>query len=168
MKKIIVILLSILMLMGVSACSKKDELSSDLQTYKADGISIKMPAGLKNQQKEGEEMYDMFYGNDNFAMTISRQDKQLLITNGYMSEGEGVDKFADVLTELTGFTFEKNSSGVFVSKYDNTVNGTDFSYFSSVRDGKDCFWIIDFFCMAEDASTYYPQFEAWDNTVVVE
>ena len=171
MKKIFAVAMAVLMIFSFAACGNKDDngnsnSNSNLETYTVSGLTIQMEKGLTQATQSG---FDAFFSGDRAAMAGVKETADEFTPLGYDVNSLSEEDYASMVAEANGFEgFTKNANGRFVYTYVENVEGDDYFYYTTVRKGSDCFWVINFFCANDDAKEYQPKFNQWAETIEVQ
>lgn len=162
-KKIAALALSLVLILSLGACGG----GSGLKTYDmGGGFSIDMDSGMEESTVEG---YTYFYHSNTCAALVLKEDFSMFTAAGVDLTTFSLEDYADMVclaNDLDG-SFKKDSNGNLVTTYSMDVNGQEFYYYVTVREGSDAYWLINFYCMNSQQDKYAPKFESWNNSIKV-
>lgn len=159
MKKFLYGLLAIVCLFALSGCG-----NSETKTYVVDDLTIVLPDTFVQEDMSG---FLSYLENDEAGITVAEETFTDLEAIGLNSEST-LDDYAAAVMASNDAEYELNNADNYIYfYYDSTVNGTDYHYMSALLKGDDEFYLISFFCFAEDSEKYDSIFKNWADTIVV-
>ncbi len=165
MKKLFVVLLSVMMLALTFGCSEK------LQEITQGSFSIKLPTDVVvSDDEDVSNYYYTYLYNDDFALTVNEDEFDVfteLDVDPTTLDEEGYGNLLLSLYEMEG-SFSQDSNGHYYFTYESTVEDVDYYYYLTVRKGEDSFWLMDFITYSENKDTLSKSFEKWSNTITIE
>ena len=171
MKKLLKVLGILLLVSTMFACSGggaevTPDPKKDLKEIDS-GTGFKIWAD-KNINKEDMEGYDLFAYEDDCAFSVLREDFTLLEEYELADADTTLEEYAEIIGEANGISLAKDKYGELSATYTAESEGNNFWYYSVVRKGSESFWLVSFFCLAEDQATYEDQFGLWASTIETE
>ena len=103
------------------------------------GLSIVLPDGLQEVEMEG------------FENLTLEEYAELSATAYALDPGYAAD-----------------ANGNLVTTYNADVDGTNFFYYTTLRQGSDCFWTINFACEDAKKAEFTDLFTQWNASIVAE
>ncbi len=183
MKKKLALILAAVLVFSFSACGisrgdgvgvvhKKSSLAGmvkfeeELETYSLpNGLTLQMEKGMV---ESSDENFDAFFAGQNAAMAGVRESAEEFEMIGYDLYSLSIEEYADMVAESNGFDgFQKNENGSLIYTYVRNFDGDDYFYYTTVKKGPDCFWVINFFCPNEYSEEYLPKFNRWAESVQI-
>jgi hypothetical protein len=105
--------------------------------------------------------------NDEAGITVAEETFTDLEAIGLNSEST-LEDYAAAVMASNDTEYELNNAEDYIYfYYDSTVDGTDYHYMAALFKGNDEFYLINFFCFAEDSEKYDSIFKNWADTIVV-
>ncbi|MDO4377929.1 MAG: hypothetical protein Q4C64_02100 [Erysipelotrichia bacterium] len=163
MKKILIILLSVMLLLLTFGCQKED----DVLKYTQSGLTVELPEGMISGDENG---FDIFLYNNDFMFSALKENYDIFNRIGYDPEKLTVEEYGKLIMEINNDDdqFEEDAFNNLYISYTNTVDGQQYYYYTTIRKGTDAFWLITFSSFASEKDTYSKLFAKWANTIVVE
>ena len=162
--RILALLFIAALVLSVSACggsSGKQE--AKMQTVDSgNGFRISLPADMTSDPTDG---FELFYISDYAMMSVVREDYELLRNAGIDPDTITIDDYATLVGQANEITYDKDASGNYVTEYTRTVDGSDFYYFTTLRQSSDSYWVVSFACFLSDRDKYKASFEEWAGTI---
>lgn len=167
MKKIfkggIVVAIAAVCALALAACG-----GSSTETYSDDaiGFSVEAASGLEAQTVAG---YDLCYVGDECMIMAVHETFAEAKEIGIDTTDYTVEEYAALLKDVYEMPdgFAPDAAGNLYSVYTSEIDGNTFAYYVTLRKGTDSFYIVNFVCLDEDYEKYAPQFEAWNDSIVV-
>ena len=157
MKKVIASLLIVTSLFLLTGCESDKE-------YTIDDLTITLPSSFTKDDMTG---FLAYLENDEAGITVAEETFTDLEEIGLNSEST-LDDYAAAVMASNDTDYELNRTNNYIYfYYDSTVDGTDYHYMSVLLKGNDEFYLISFFCFAEDSEKYDTIFRDWADTIVV-
>ncbi len=167
MKKIVAYFLAaamvVVMLGSAAGCNQS---SGEPVRYDiGSGLSIVLPDGM---QEIGMNGFAKVLANDKFGVYFIREsvDDLAAVNLGDVTLEEYAELSAATYGRESGYTADEN--GHLVTTYNADVDGKEFHYYTTLREGSDCFWTINFVCEEDDRDIYADLFARWNDTITVE
>lgn len=141
----------------------EDTKVSELELFDSGiGLSIKM-SDFMEENKSGDNY--VYYFSDDVMVSIKKISFEELEKNGSGDSNTSLEAYASMVEEGkpdVHFEFENERAATTYTAEDKKG---EYSFFVTLRKGKDAFWMINYSCVLEDADEMKPQFEKWDQTV---
>lgn len=117
--------------------------TTDMKEYTLEcGLSFFGPSGLKEEKTEAMAGY---MKSAYHIVMVIREDK-----NGTVLENATAEEYGEMLSGSNGLTpFIRDSYGNLATTYtarSEKEGNEDFYYYVTVKEGADCFWLIQFVC----------------------
>lgn len=155
MKKIFVVLLSCLVLVGCQVKAKD-------KTYTSHGLTITMQEGFVEKEIVAATVY--YVSIDAVVMAI-KEDFTSLEAIG-INSSSSIDDYADAVLKNNGVDYNiQKEDGITYFTYEKEVSGKQYFYLSQVTKADDSFWLLNFMCDVKDKSKYEPLFKKWAKSV---
>jgi len=162
--RMLAVLFIISLVLSVSACGGNS--GSDGPKMQAvdsgNGFKVSLPADMKSDPTDG---FELFYISDYAMMSVVREDYELLRQAGIDPDTLTIDDYAALVGQANGITYDKDASGNYVTEYTRNVDGSDFYYFTTLRQSSDSYWVVSFACFLSDRDKYKASFEEWAGTI---
>lgn len=165
MKKWLLCLLAVLMVLPLAACSV-DAISASDKAFLSNGLEITLTSAFS--EKEAEAGYTIAFD----STTVCVRGLKELYSSDPQLENMTLDKYTEKI-------YEKNSAlspkpidtvdGLPIMEYElhNDQQNRDYSYFTTMFKGDDCFWLLQFACETKNYEEYRPYFIKWAKTVTL-
>lgn len=169
-KKLLAAALCVITAVSLAACgggSGSGSKEEKLQSYTFEDLTVQLPKG----ETEEQDGFQAFYTNgDKFMMSGIREDAELFASLGYDINDVTLEDYAGFVQQGNGLTdaFQKDEYGNLYVTYNRTIDGNDFFYYSTVKQGTNCFWVVSFACLSKNEATYLPKFMNYASQITVD
>ena len=167
MKKILSVILSLILLLGIFAgCAPKEEGPyAGLTLYENEaGISLYMDKGFKEQAAEGAACS---YIKGYAGLVCYKESISDLEALGYAELSEA--DYASLIMEAYGYgsTPQTDEYGLTFATYEQEVMDIPFTYVAFYIKGENEFVAANFMCPTEDIAEYEADFHLWASSITL-
>lgn len=159
--KIIAAVMAVLMLASIAGCAAAEPVKFDV----GNGMSIVLPADMQEIEMEG---FAKILANEKVGVYFVRETVDELAAVGL--ENLTLEEYAEL--SQTAYSLENpytaDANGNLVTTYNADVDGSNFFYYTTLRQGADCFWTINFACEDAVKGEFTDLFTQWNASIVVE
>ena len=166
MKRWLLCLLAVLMILPLAACRifiVKDVKTAEDKEFTSEGLTITLNEAFRESEFEGTTLcYEApkvsFYGQKN-TFSVSPELKEMTLND-----------YADTVYQNNLSRSPKpiaTVEGLVTMEYDfhDSEHEKDYSYFTVMLQGSDCFWTIQFACEKSNYEEFRPYFIKWAKTI---
>ena len=144
MKKIMIMLCSLLMLMSLVGCAGNK--TPELKEYTHGDIVLQLPSDVKETTSDGDFEYTL--NNDNLIVYVSSITKEEL--KGYGWEDLDLEGFTEQVIGGDEVILRKTLSNCEVFSYVAKVEEDEYYYMIANYENNDKFYIVNFVCFSKD------------------
>ncbi len=156
MKRILTVLVCALMVLSITACTKKEM----TKEYTDGKIVLVLPDDFSEYT---EEDFDYCLERNDCLIMCSHSSQQYLDENNLYDVE--LDEFTSFFTEGEELVLSEKMEGYNLFAYKATGTSGEMYYLVGVYDTNDGYWLVNFICMTEDLSKYESLFKEWAGKV---
>lgn len=159
--KIIAAVMAVLMLAAVVGCAAAEPVKYDV----GNGLSITLPADMQEVEMEG---FAKILANDKVGVYFVRETVDELAAVGL--ENLTLEEYAELSEAAYALEnpYTADANGNLVTTYNADVDGTNFFYYTTLRQDADSFWTINFACEDSAKAEFTDLFTQWNAGIVME
>lgn len=163
MKKLLALLCACLCVMGLACgCS-----ASAKEFDTGAGMTITLPGSFKEQDASQANGATAYYLSNTAGVVALKEDFTTLEDAG-LSSDMTLDEYGQTVIDANSLTAQlQEADGIKYFVYENSVDDQDFTYYATVFEGSDAFWLIQFFCETKNYDQLQSNFLEWAKTVKV-
>ncbi len=164
MKKYLSILLILVTVFMVTACSTKDDINS--KVFTEPDFEITLNNDFVKQEIQGLKYY---YVNEKLGViaVVNNESKQLFENAGvdFPDDAKG---YAEFVVKANGLDSEVTSKGdkAYFS-YERLVSGKEYHFYAVTVKSADTCWLIQFRCEKDKVNEFKADFDKWAETIKV-
>ena len=164
MKKWLLCLLAVIMVLPLAACSVDVKTASDKE-FSSNGMKITLTSAFRESQAEG---YTAVYDSSEVAVIGLREPYSVAA----QLEDMTLSEYADIVYQNNASKSPKPIStvdGLTVMEFEfhNDELDKDYSYFTVMLKGEDCFWMIQFASETNNYEECKPYFIKWAKSITL-
>lgn len=148
MKKILIVLCSLMMLLSFAGCSGKK--TAELKEYTNGDIVLQLPSDV--EETDGGEDFEYTLSNDDMIVYISSITREEL--EGYGWTDIDLVSFTEEVIGGEEVLLRKSLSNCEVFSYVAAVEGDEFYYMIADYENNDKFYIVNFVCYSKDREKF--------------
>ncbi len=162
MKKILLIAITLLILIGTVGCASS-AVDGEEKVFSSDGIKITLTDAFK---KTSIENYTVCYDSKDVAVFVLQEKFDLLEGLSDYSIDDYGQASITVNTAAEGATLKKTDGLTYYDyTYENTEKNITYYYFTVLYKASDSFWMVQFATPEENKDDFTPKFIEWAKSV---
>ncbi|MBB5265851.1 hypothetical protein HNP82_003002 [Catenibacillus scindens] len=163
MKRLLALLCACLCVIGiVSGCS-----ASAKEFDTGVGMTMTLPGSFKEQDASQANGATAYYLSNTAGVVALKEDFSTL-ENAGLSADMTLDEYGQTVIDANSLSVQlQEADGIKYFVYENSVDSQDFTYYATVFEGSDAFWLIQFFCETKNYDQLQSDFLEWAKTVKV-
>ena len=156
MKKLLTVLVCLLMVLAMAACSKKET----IKEYTDGHIVLQLPDDFTEYKEEGFD----YCLERNDALVMCSHASQAFLDDNNVGDVE-IDEFTGFFTEGEELVLSEKKDGYNLLAYKYTDEAGEQYYLVAVYKCNDGYWLVNFVCFSEDLPKYESVFQEWAGKV---
>ena len=162
LKRFIAFVCALTMIMALAAGCGAPEKSFDTGA----GMTIMLPGNFQ-EENDVDTGATACYMSNNAGVIILKETFSDLEAAGFSSDMT-LDEYGQVVIDANSLTTDlQEADGIKYFTYENGSEGQDFTYYATIFEGSDAFWLVQFFCMSEDYEGLQSDFQEWAKTIKI-
>lgn len=159
MKRLLSAFLAVLFVLSLAACGSGEQLKSKL--FLCDEMRITLDTDFESSQQEG---YSAMYHSDKADVLVLREDKE------YFKENLTFDEYVELVRSHNessdlGDLIEDDGLSYFEYTYEDAAYSGTYECLTAVIESDMAYWLLQFYCSAEDYPTLKASFLEWAHSV---
>ena len=156
-RRLIAVLCAAVLVLGMmTGCS------GSAKSFSKAGMTITLSDAFMESDMESMTAY---YESRTSAVTVLKEDFSTIESVG-LSTDMSLQEYAQLVVEGNGLDCQvSEEDGLVYFLYEDTVDGTDFSYWATVYRSSDAYWLVHFLCESKNYEKLLPDFKTWAKSV---
>ena len=162
MKRFVAFVCAMVMIMSVAAGCSTPEKVFDTGA----GLTITLPGNFQ-EENDVSTGATACYVTNSAGVLILKETFEDLEAAGFSADMT-LDEYGKVVIEANSLTTDlQEADGIKYFTYENGDEGQKFTYYATVFEGSDAFWLVQFFCLSDQYENLQSDFQEWAKTIQI-